>query len=228
MKLNIFYSTTSDGLMSNNKKYYPQLSKEEINLLYRTNRQKYFQKINFPETNVINLNTNLAKKITACFANLDHLNPKSNIILLKENAPNILVSAETSTFPFIVATTTTEKKISAITLGRIENLNNHLLHELIEVLIQKTNAAPFEITFYIGPCQDNYEIKNPILITNSYWKKALEKKGNKTYLNLRLAILNELINEIVDPNYIYFDTTKNNSFQGQPFPLLACCLYTEE
>ena len=37
MKLNIFTSTTDDGIMSNEKKYFPNLTKEEREILEREN-----------------------------------------------------------------------------------------------------------------------------------------------------------------------------------------------
>ena len=39
MKLNIFTSTTADGIMSADKKYFPNLTKEERGLLYKTTKE---------------------------------------------------------------------------------------------------------------------------------------------------------------------------------------------
>lgn len=233
MKLNIFYSTTKDGIMSNEKKYFPNLNQDEINLLYETNCKKFFQKLNIPLENVTYLDTSSSKKIKSRFVTNTLKNSKESILLLKSTTPNLLVAAKTTNMPLIVATANIneEEKISAIALGTIENLNNYLLHEMIEALIKETDKAPFEMTFYIGPCQASYELKD-FVVKNTYWSKALSKKNKKTYLDLKFAIFNELINEIVDPNYIYFDTTditdKSKFYQENQGAVFACCLYTEE
>ena len=94
------------------------------------------------------------------------------------------------------------------------------------------------MTFYIGACpsKGNYILKNISQLTNNYlWKGAIEKKDKIYYLDLRLAIFNQLISEIVDPNYIYFDqndTTTNSNyfskFSNKDGKNLVCVVYTNE
>ena len=237
MKLNIFISTQRDGIMSNEKNFFPNLSKEERNLLYQTTLTRFFEKRGIKYENVILLSEK-NNKIKARIATNSTKKQKEAIVLLKDDK-NLCIAVETCDYPVIIASVNTEdnKSISAIALGSIENINNNLLHEMIECLIKETNVAPFEITFYIGACptKESLEI-NPNLLTNTYfWKESIIKKQRKYYLDIRYAIFNILVKEIVDPNNIYFDstdTTKDEKYFStigkKPGKNLICAVYTNE
>ena len=63
------------------------------------------------------------------------------------------------------------------------------------------------MTFYIGACpsKEIFEVDQTLLTNNYIWKDTITKKKKKHYLDIRYAIFNTLIKEIVDPNNIYFD-----------------------
>ena len=42
MKLNVFVSSTRDGIMSQDKKYFPKLTKDERESLYKNTLSRYF------------------------------------------------------------------------------------------------------------------------------------------------------------------------------------------
>ena len=237
MKLNVFVSSQRDGIMSKDKKYFPNLSTEERDILYESTLTKFFGRRNIEYDNVIVLTekNNVIKSRSA--SSLTNKS-KEAIIVLKDNV-NKCVAIETSDYPAIIANANTDdgKSVSAIALGTIENLNNDLLHEIIETLLKETNAAPFEMTFYIGACPSKETLRvDPNLLTNSYiWKDTIEKKKKKTYLDIRYAIFNTLIKEIVDPNNIYFDstdTTEDDKYFSdlgeKPGKNLVCVVYTDE
>ena len=237
MKLNVFVSSQRDGIMSKDKKYFPNLSTEERDILYESTLTKFFGRRNIEYENVIVLTekNNVIKSRSA--SSLTNKS-KEAIIVLKDNV-NKCVAIETSDYPAIIANANTDdgKSVSAIALGTIENLNNDLLHEIIETLLKETNAAPFEMTFYIGACPSKEKlIVDPNLLTNSYiWRDTIEKKKKKTYLDIRYAIFNTLIKEIVDPNNIYFDstdTTEDDKYFSdlgeKPGKNLVCVVYTDE
>ena len=238
MKLNVFVSSQKDGIMSKDKKYFPNLSQEERNLLYQTTLTKFFERKNIKYENVIVLTENNTEiKSRSVTENMKH--PKEAILLLKDTVKDLCVAVETSDYPVIIASANKEDghAVTAISLGTIENINNGLLHEIIESLIKETNAAPFEMTFYIGACPEKEKFKvNQNLLTNSFiWKDTFTKKKKSYYLDLRYAIFNSLIKEIVDPNNIYFDstdtTTDNKYFSDTAEKYgknLVCAVYTDE
>ena len=237
MKLNVFVSSQRDGIMSKDKKYFPNLSTEERELLYKTTLTKFFERrdIKYEDILVLTEKNNVIKSRSAAIVNEKS---KEAIFILKDNS-NKCVAVETSDYPVIIATANTDdgKSVSAIAQGTINNLNNDLLHEIIECLLKETNAAPFEMTFYIGACPSKEKlIVNPNLLTNSYiWKDTITKKKKNHYLDIRYAIFNTLIKEIVDPNNIYFDSTDTTDDEkyfsdlgNKPGKNLVCVVYTNE
>lgn len=238
MKLNVFVSSQKDGIMSKDKKFFPNLSKEERDLLYETTLTRFFSKRNIKYENVIVLpEKNTEIKSRTFTANLKKV--KEAILILKDTTKDLCVAVETNDHPVIIATANTPKghSVTAISLGTIENLNNDLLHEMIESLIKETNAAPFEMTFYIGACpsKEKFEVDQTLLTNNYIWKDTITKKKKKYYLDIRYAIFNTLIKEIVDPNNIYFDnndtTTDERYFSNignKPGKNLVCVVYRDE
>ena len=116
------------------------------------------------------------------------------------------------------------------------NLNDDLLTLMVDTLMKETDAPPFEMTFYIGACpsQDNFILDSVDELTSPIWKDTYKKKKKKYYLDIRYAIFNQLIKEIVDPNFIYFDsndTTESDyfsDFTDKKGRHLECVVYTDE
>ena len=238
MKLNVFVSSQRDGIMSKDKKYFPNLSQEERNILYEATLTKFFERKNIKYENVIVL-TEKNTEIKSRAVTESMKQPKEAILLLKDTAKDLCIAVETSDYPVVIASAKKEDghSVTAVSLGTIENINNGLLHEIIESLIKETNAAPFEMTFYIGACPSKEKlIVNPNLLTNSYiWKDTITKKKKNHYLDIRYAIFNTLIKEIVDPNNIYFDSTDTTDDEkyfsdlgNKPGKNLVCVVYTNE
>ena len=239
MKLNVFVSSTKDGIMSADKKFFPTLTKEERNLLYKNTLMRFFDKRNIQYENIVILSEK-NKIIKPRVVTENNKNRKEAILILKDNTKDLCVAVETSDYPVIIASTTNEKgnRVSAIALGTIKNLNEGILHEMIESLIKETNAAPFEMTFYICACpsKEKFLIKDLNEFTNNLiWQNALTKEKKKTYLDIRYAIFNTLIKEIVDPNFIYFDSTDTiedaNYFSDigeKSGKNLICVVYSDE
>lgn len=238
MKLNVFVSSQRDGVMSKDKKYFPNLSQEERNILYQATLTKFFERKNIKYENVIVL-TEKNTEIKARTVTENMKQPKEAILLLKDTTKDLCIAVETSDYPVVIASANKEDghAVTAVSLGTIENINNGLLHEIIECLIKETNAAPFEMTFYIGACPNKEKfIVDQNLLTNSYiWKDTFTKKKKNYYLDIRYAIFNVLIKEIVDPNNIYFDSTDTTTDEkyfseiaGKLGKNLVCAVYTDE
>ena len=238
MKLNVFVSSQKDGIMSKDKKFFPNLSVEERELLYETTLTRFFEKRNIKYENVIVLpeqNTKIASRVVTKTSK----KVKEAIVLLKDITKELCVAAETSDYPVIIASANKEdgQSVTAVALGTIENLNNDILHEMIEALIKETNAAPFEMTFYVSACPSKEKlVVNQDLLTNNYiWKDTITKKKKNHYVDIRYAIFNTLIKEIVDPNNIYFDssdTTEDDRYFStigeKPGKNFICVVYTDE
>lgn len=234
MKLSVLRTTIKDGNFTKEKKYYPNLKREEINLLYETNITRFFQKawLDIKNYVVLSSKNNILKSKTITESTKT---VKEQILTLKSTTPNVAILVETTDDPVIVASA---NNTCVVALGTIENMNNNILHEMIEALIKETNAAPFEMTFYITSCpsQDNYKLSSLEQLTDNYiWKDTYIKKRGKYYLDIRYAIYNQLLYEIVDPHYIYFDskdsTTNMNYYSvlaARPGTNLTCVVYTDE
>lgn len=237
MKLNVFVSSTKDGIMSNDKKYFPKLTKEERDLLYESTLTRFFSKRNIDRENVIIINDKNTKH-SAHTATIENKKIKDKVVVLKDKTPNLVVAVETSDEPIIVASAKNEQNESTCVVAKasIKNLNEDLLTLMVDTLMKETDAPPFEMTFYIGACpsQDKFVLDNVNELTSPIWKDTYKKKKNKYYLDIRYAIFNQLLKEIVDPNFIYFDsndTTESDyfsDFTDKKGKHLECVVYTDE
>lgn len=234
MKLSVLRTTIKDGNFTKEKKYYPNLNTEEINLLYNTNISKFFTKAGLDIKNYVILSPQ-NKELKARTITETTKAVKEKMLILKATTPNVAVLVETTDDPVIVASA---NNTCIIALGTIENINHNILHEMIEALIKETDAAPFEMTFYITACpsQENYKLTSLEQLTDTYiWKDSYIKKRGNYYLDIRYAIYNQLLHEIVDPHYIYFDSkdsvTNPNYYSTigkRPGTNLVCVVYTSE
>lgn len=238
MKLNIFTSTTYDGSMTKDRKYYKKGTKEEIDTLYDLKVKRFLSKYNLSNEFAVTINDKNTK-MSSRTVTRENTKYKEKILVLKENTPNVPVLVETNDDPIIVASAEDEnnKKVAVISLATIDNLKNNLIHEMTEVLMKETDKPTFEMTFYIGPCpsKENYIIEDKSIVDTKLFEKAIEVKDNKIYLDLRYAIFNELYLEIVDPNNIYFDstdTTSSNKYYSilgnKPGKHISCVVFTED
>lgn len=237
MKLNVFVSSTKDGIMSNDKKYFSKLTKEERDLLYESTLTRFFSKRNIDRENVIIINDKNTKH-SAHTATIENKKIKDKVVVLKDKTPNLVVAVETSDEPIIVASAKNEQNESTCVVAKasIKNLNEDLLTLMVDTLMKETDAPPFEMTFYIGACpsQDKFVLDNVNELTSPIWKDTYKKKKNKYYLDIRYAIFNQLLKEIVDPNFIYFDsndTTESDyfsDFTDKKGKHLECVVYTDE
>lgn len=218
-KLQIISSSIKDGIMSKEKKYFKSLTTEERQMLYQDTKKRFLNK----------LNLDITKEILV----------KNNIKVITSNNINIPVLTQVDDNPVLVASTTkNDIQTVAVTNLTLKRINDGIITKVIDELMTKTDAAPFEMTFYIGPCpaKEDYIIKDkPNYLDNSIWSKAITKEKDEFHLDLRYAIFQELVNNIVDPNYIYFDekntvTNKNlfSSIGNKEGKNLSVVVFTNE
>ena len=237
MKLNVFVSSTKDGIMSKEKKYFPKLTKEEREILYESTLSRFFLRININLEDVIIINDKNTKH-SAHTATKENKNFKEKVIILKDKTPNLVVAVETADEPIIIASAKNEQEENTCVIAKasIKNLNENLLTLMVDTLMKETDAPPFEMTFYIGACpsKEHFVLDSIEELTSPIWNNTYEKKKKKYYLDLRYAIFNQLMKEIVDPNFIYFDsndTTESDFFSDltdKKGRHLACVVYTNE
>ena len=237
MKLNVFVSSTKDGIMSKEKKYFPKLTKEEREILYESTLSRFFLRRNINLEDVIIINDKNTKH-SAHTATKENKNFKEKVIILKDKTPNLVVAVETADEPIIIASAKNEQEENTCVIAKasIKNLNENLLTLMVDTLMKETDAPPFEMTFYIGACpsKEHFVLDSIEELTSPIWNNTYEKKKKKYYLDLRYAIFNQLMKEIVDPNFIYFDsndTTESDFFSDltdKKGRHLACVVYTNE
>ena len=83
MKLNVFISSQKDGIMSQDKKFFPSLSTEERKILYETTLTRFFERRNIAYENVIVLpekNTEIKSRVVTSTTK----KVKEAILLLKD------------------------------------------------------------------------------------------------------------------------------------------------
>lgn len=233
MKLNIFRTTVNEGNFSKSKNLHPNLTPDQIDELIKLRIKKMNNDLGLNIQNSIILSEKnkemKARTITPTTKKL-----KEGIAILKSKNSEVEVLVETSDEPVIVASA---KDVCAVGLATIENINNNMIYEMIEGLIKETNCAPFEMTFYITPCpsQDNYILDNIDNLKAGMWKDTYKKEKNKYHLDIRYAIYNLLLKEIVDPHYIYFDQkdpVENEMYYSKlgnkPGKNLVCVVFNDE
>lgn len=239
MKLQILTSTVKDGIMSDKRIYFPTLTKEDRAMLYENTLNRFAQKIGLTKENIVIIE-DTADKITVGKAVKNKQKMKTKITLLKSTTNNLVVAIPTEDDPVIIASAKVneQESVAAIAKVTLENLNKNILHEIIEALMKETDKAPFEMTFYISSCptQEEYCVdkENPILKNDSF-KSAVKKIKNNYYFDIKYAIFNQLVSEIVDPNYIYFseissvtDTRYFSKIGNRPGQNLVCMVYQDE
>ena len=121
MKLKVFVSSTKDGIMSKEKKYFPKLTEEERTILYENTLCRFFKKRNldFKDLIIITEKNNLnASRI----ATKNNKKIKEMVVILKESTPNLTVAVETTDSPIIIASAKNREgqNVCAISLEQLK------------------------------------------------------------------------------------------------------------
>lgn len=209
-KLNIIKSSIKDGIMSEEKEFFPNLTEENIKLLYKNNLNKFLKKINLKEEDIVLIDdNNIEEGYLILKEGKKKNNTKKEVIIIRSSLPNFLVGVKTNDYPLIMGSVTIkEETVCGVCLGNLENINNEILDKLVGYLIMETGCAPYDITFYISSCisKEKLIIDEQKYLTSRVLKMGIEKQKNGSHLDLRLAIFNELYSQIVEADHIYFDT----------------------
>lgn len=238
-KLNIIKSNIKDGIISKDINYFPNLKTEEINLLYETNLNKYLNKLNLSKQDIVLIDDdNIEEGYLILKEGKVKNTTHKEVIIMRSSLTNFLVGIKTNDYPIIVGTVEKDNEIiCGVCLGNLDNLNNEILDKLVGYLIMETGCAPFDITFYISSCPSKQKliIEQEKYLKSRVIKTGIEKQKDGYHLDLRLAIFNELYNQIVEADHIYFDTEnieeKTNYFSeigNRPGKNIIGVVFTDE
>ncbi len=227
-KIIIFESGISDGIMSNNKKFYPDnMSQEEINekflktriefgkknnidgkKIYRATQKNTINNLEYPDGQYVVLNPN---KITedAWYEQLE-----ADIIILPNNDKRIVLAHQMADCPILIAEDR-RLGITALSHCGAVYINRLLPQQTIFALQKEYNSNLQDIYVYVGSCahKENYVYeKYPYWATNEeVWKDSIIKeKDNLFHIDMPRAITRQLnsidINNIeISPNDTIID-----------------------
>lgn len=209
-KIIIFESGISDGIMSNNKKFYPEnLSQDEINKIfletrikfgkkYRIDGKKIFRatqknsinKLEYPDGQYLVLDPNTITE-DAWYESLI-----ADIIILPYNTKKIVLAHQMADCPIMIAE---DRRLGVTALSHCGAvyINRKLPQQTIKCLQKEYHSKPEDIYVYIGSCahKENYVYTNyPYWATNEeVWANSIEKASDNLYhIDMPRAIIEQL------------------------------------
>lgn len=223
-KVFIFNSTIEDGIMLAKSKVFPGLSQEEINNICMKNQTKFLNKYNLNYSNLVLID----QKDTTNEHDINHQyqdgyciklkNPTkdmqyADMVMISKDS-NIILGERSGDCPVMIAHTNDLLILCHIGATYIDRL---LPQQAIEALIEE-NVNPKDINVYVAPHihKESYIYNNyPKWAKNYVWKDAIEKIGDKYYIDLDKAIEVQLIEQGVLKENIEFsniDTYTNTNY----------------
>lgn len=230
-KLFIFEANKQDGIMSRNKKFYPQnLTQEEINQKFLETRLKLGKKYDFDGKKIVQATqksqNNSLIYPDGTYSNLDKVNftqedywyedLPADILLFSKETPNVVVGQQMADCPVLIAEDRRLEKVAVAHCGA-SYINRELPKQTIEALKKEYNSQPKNIHVYIGSCAKKetygYETYPNWATNHSVWENFIQKKEGKYHIDLVGAIKRQLeqinvehikvsaIDTISNPNY---------------------------
>lgn len=210
-ELYIFEANKLDGIMSRNKKFYPQeLTQEEINQLFLETRVKLGKKHNFDGKRLVQAHqksdTNNLNYSDGTYINLDKViftendywyeDLPADILLFSKQTKNIVVGHQMADCPIIIVE---DKKLGVTALAHCgaSYIDRELPKQTIEALKKEYKSKPEDIYVYIGSCakKENYIYDSyPNWAKNrKVWEKFIEEKNGKYHIDLLGTIKKQLV-----------------------------------
>ena len=217
MKLKIIYSKREDGIMSDDEIFYPNLTEEERKNKFELNKKNFLQKYNLNNVNIlIPIQKTIYEEQDETFNYQDgtyEILTKENVtkylkgekyfyddfLIMDSDIKNILVVDKVADCPMLIllAKINEEKWMLAIAHCGAEYINRLLPKQMVDGLIKESNINPKNIEAYISPCISKesyvYDKYPPFATNKDAWKNAIEKRGYLYYIDLRTAIINQLL-----------------------------------
>ena len=209
-QIKIFETGITEGIMSRNKKFYPEnLTQKEINAIFLETRinagkinnfdgKKVFQAkqktetndVEYPDGEYIVLNEEYMKKEDFWYEDLP-----ADILIISNKYPNIVVGNQMADCPIVIAE---DRKLGITALAHCgaTYINRKLPMQTIEALQKECNSKLEDIYVYITSCasKESYIYDSyPKWATNKdVWKNAIVEKNNNYYIDMLTAIINQL------------------------------------
>lgn len=209
-KIIIFESGVSDGIMSNNKKFYKEnLSQDTIDKVFLKNRinfgkkhqidgKKIFRatqknninKLEYPDGQYLILDPNTITE-DAWYEKL-----VADIIILPYNTKKIALAHQMADCPILIAE---DRRLGVTALSHCgaAYINRYLPKQTIEALKKEYQSNLEDIYVYIGSCahKENYVYKEyPYWATNNeVWEQSIVKESDNLYhIDMPRAIIKQL------------------------------------
>ncbi len=209
-KIKIFETGTKEGIMSRNKKFYPDdLTEEEIKKIFLETRiklgkeydfdgKKIFQALQKTETNNIEYEDGKYHVINNKDIDNDDLwyvEIPADILIITKEYPKIVVGNQMADCPVIIVE---DRRLGVTALSHCgaPYINRGLPKQTVESLIKEYNSNIEDLYIYVGSCakKENFIYdRYPKWATNKeIWDNAIIEKNNEYYIDMEQAINNQL------------------------------------
>ena len=213
MELKIIYSKREDGIMSDDEIFYPK--EEERKNKFELNKKNFLQKYNLDNVNIlIPIQKTIYEEQDETFNYQDG----TYEILTKENVTKYLKGEKYFHDDFLIMDSDINWMIALAHCGG-EYINRLLPQQMVDALIKESNVKPQNIKAYITPCisKESYDYDKypPVASNKDAWKNAIEQREDFYYIDLRKAIVNQLLSKGLQKENMIIsdkDTREDNDF----------------
>lgn len=217
MRLKIINSKREDGIMSDDKKFYPNLTEEERKNKFDINKKNFLQKHNLGNVNIlIPVQKTIYEEQDETFNYKDgtyEILTKENVtkylkgekyfhddfLIMDSSIKNILLADKIADCPMLILIVKINEENCMIAIAHCggEYINRLLPQQMVDALVKESKVDAKNIEAYISPCISKesyiYDKYPPVATNKDAWKNAIEKRDNLYYIDLREAIVNQLL-----------------------------------
>lgn len=228
-KIKIFETGIRHGIMSRNKKFYPEnKTEEEIKKIFLETRintgkefgfdgKKIFQALQKTETNNIEYEDGKYHVITEEDINNDDLwyvEIPADILIISKDYPKIVVGNQMADCPVLIVE---DRKLGVTALSHCgaPYINRELPKHTVESLIKEYNSNVEDLYIYVGSFakKENFIYdRYPKWATNEFvWKDAIIKNNDNYHIDMEQAIKNQFKEfNIQNITFSKYDTMTDN------------------
>lgn len=230
-KIEIFETGKEEGIMSTNRKFYPENIEEiEIKKIFLETRNKIGKKYGFDGKKILQpyqkaTNNNL-DYIDGAYHVISDEDIKvddlwehkiaTDILILQEKYKNIVVGNQMADCPILIIEDR-KKGVTALSHCGAPYINRCLPRDTALALIKEFGSEAEDLYVYIGSNskKDNYVYdRYPLWATNNdVWEKNIIKDGQNYYINMEGAIVEQLSKlEIKNITISQYDTVTSDKY----------------
>ena len=209
-RIKIFETGINNGVMSRNKKFYPEsLTEEEIKKIFLETRinvgknygfdgKKMFQALQKTENNNVEYEDGKYHVITKEDIDNDDLwyvNIPADILIISKDYPKIVVGNQMADCPVLIVE---DRRLGVTALSHCgaPYINRELPRQTVESLIKEYNSQIEDLYIYVGSFAKKESFiydRYPKWATNEkVWNNAIIKNNNNFHIDMEQAIKNQL------------------------------------